>query len=55
MIRYTLKLYVNQILTTQRKVNVSEIKTVIKALKLKYGLKNHNYEIYIYTSSKMNS
>lgn len=53
--RYTIKLFVNHKLTTQRTVNVSEIKKVIEQWKMRYALKNHNYEIYIYTPSKMNA
>lgn len=52
--KYTIKLFVNHKLTTQRLVNTSEVNKVIEQLKKRYALKNHNYEIYIYTPSKMN-
>jgi hypothetical protein len=52
--RYTIKLFVNHKLTTQRAVNQSEVKKVVEQWKKRYALRYHNYEIYIYTPSKMN-
>jgi hypothetical protein len=52
--KFTIKLFVNQKLVTQRKVNSSEVKRIIEMWTSQYALKRHNYEVFIYVPSKMN-
>jgi hypothetical protein len=52
--KFTIKLFVNQKLVTQRKVNSSEVKKVIEQWIPRYALKRHYYEVFIYVPSKMN-
>lgn len=52
--KFTIKLFVNHKLTTQRTASVSEVNKIIEDWKSRYALKRHDYEIFIYAQSKMN-
>ena len=49
-----LKLYVNQKLMAQRKIEVVNIDEQIKKWKTFYALKHHNYQIYMQLPSSFN-